>query len=48
VVAESHETSRTEFEIQATDVQVRVGRVYYYDRENLLPGERIAGRGGRR
>jgi hypothetical protein len=44
VVAESNDPSRKEFEIQATAVQVRVGRVYYYERENLLPGERIAGR----
>src|SRR6185436_392988 len=44
VTAECNDTSVTEFEIQAASVQVRVGKVYYYERENLLPGERIAGR----
>jgi hypothetical protein len=44
VVAESMTTSATEFEIRATGLQVRIGKVYYYERENLLPGERIAGR----
>lgn len=45
VVAESNDTPVSEFEIQATAIQIRVGKVYYYQRENLLPGERIAGRG---
>lgn len=36
-----------EYEIQATDVEVRIGRVYYYDRKDLKPGERIAGKGER-
>jgi hypothetical protein len=44
VVAESNEPSSNEFEIQATAVQIRVGKVFYYERENLLPGDRIAGR----
>lgn len=34
----------TEFEIQATGLEVRIGKVYYYDRKDLQPGERIAGR----
>lgn len=34
----------TEFEIQATGLEIRIGKVYYYDRKNLQPGERIAGR----
>lgn len=44
VVAESMTTGATEFEIRATGLQVRIGKVYYYERENLQPGERIAGR----
>ena len=35
-------TSFTEFEIRATGLELRLGKVYYYDRENLQPGERIA------
>jgi hypothetical protein len=31
-----------EYEIQATSLEVRIGRVYYYEREDLKPGERIA------
>ncbi|MEA2235504.1 MAG: hypothetical protein QOC81_228 [Thermoanaerobaculia bacterium] len=31
-----------EYEIRASAIEVRIGKVYYYDRENLLPGERIA------
>jgi hypothetical protein len=43
VTAESMVTTlSTEFEIRATGLQVRIGKVYYYDRENLQPGERIA------
>jgi len=33
-----------EYEIRASAMTLRVGRVYYYERENLQPGERIAGR----
>lgn len=44
VSAESMETSLTEFEIRAAAVEVRVGKVYYYEREDLLTGERVAGR----
>ena len=36
------DTVATEFEVQATDLKVSVGKVYYYDREHLQPGERIA------
>jgi hypothetical protein len=36
-----------EFEIQASGVDVRIGKVYYYDREDLQPGERIASRSSR-
>jgi hypothetical protein len=46
VTAESHVTSATEFEIQAKALRIRIGKVYYDHRENLLPGERIAGRPG--
>ena len=34
----------TELEIQATGLEIRIGKVYYYDRKDLQPGERIAGR----
>jgi hypothetical protein len=41
--AESWDTLGTkDFEVQAAKVEVRIGTVYYYDRENLKPGERIA------
>jgi hypothetical protein len=44
VTAESMPTTgTTEFEVRATEIRVRVGKVYYYNRENLQPGERIAG-----
>jgi len=32
-------TSSTEFEIRATGLQVRVGKVYYYDRPSRKNGE---------
>jgi hypothetical protein len=32
----------SEFEIQATGLELRIGKVYYYDRKDLQPGERIA------
>lgn len=44
VFAESMENLRTEFEIRAASVEIRIGRAYYYKRENLQPGERIAGK----
>ena len=47
VTAESDVPSANEFEIQAKALQIRIGKVYYYERENLLPGERIAGRAER-
>jgi len=34
------DTVATEFEIQATGLEVRIGKVYYYDRKDLHPGER--------
>lgn len=34
--------SLPEYEIRASAMTLRVGRVYYYERENLQPGERIA------
>ena len=30
-----------EFEVQATTMTARIGTVYYYDRQDLKPGERI-------
>lgn len=36
-----------EYEIRASAMTLRVGRVYYYERENLQPGERIASPGAR-
>lgn len=33
---------RTEFTLRAESVKVTMGTVYYYQRENLKPGERIA------
>jgi len=33
VTAESMNSTRTEFEIQAVALEVRIGRVYYYDRK---------------
>jgi hypothetical protein len=43
VTAESWaEVGRKEHEIRASSITVRIGKVYYYDRENLQPGERIA------
>lgn len=44
IFAESMETLRTEFEIRAASLQVRIGKAYYYERENLQPGERIVGK----
>ncbi|HEX3071914.1 MAG TPA: hypothetical protein VHX14_25345 [Thermoanaerobaculia bacterium] len=45
VTAESwSEDGRKEHEIRASEIAVRIGRVYYYERENLQPGERIASR----
>jgi len=38
------DSAATEFEIQAASLEVRIGKVYYYDRKDLQPGERIAGR----
>jgi len=38
------DSAATEFEIQATGLEIRIGKVYYYDRKDLQPGERIAGR----
>ena len=43
VVAEPHlEIGMREFSIHAAEMFVRTGTVYYYDRENLRPGERLA------
>lgn len=42
IAAESMLTSSTEFQLRATELRVRIGKVYYYNRENLQPGERIA------
>ena len=47
VFAESMETLRTEFEIRAASVEIRIGKAYYYERENLQPGERIVGKARR-
>ena len=38
------DVSERELEIQARAVSVRIGKVYYYDRPDLKPGERIAGK----
>jgi hypothetical protein len=43
VTAES-DAAATEFEIQAASLDVRIGKVYYYDRKDLQPGDRIAER----
>ena len=43
VVAEPQfEIGMREFSIHASDMFVRTGTVYYYNRENLRPGERLA------
>jgi len=34
IIAESMQTMSTEFELRATELQVRIGKVYYYDRGN--------------
>jgi hypothetical protein len=44
VVWVTAESDAAEFEIQAASLDVRIGKVYYYDRKNLQPGERIEGR----
>lgn len=42
VFGESLVDMRTEYRIRARAVAVRLGTVYYYDRKDLKPGERIA------
>src|SRR4051794_38738281 len=43
--AESWDTvGMKDYEVRAGSLEVRIGRVYYYERENLQPGERIASR----
>jgi len=42
VFGQSKVDLRTEFTLRAESVVVTIGTVYYYQRENLKPGERIA------
>ena len=44
VRAESWDAAgENDYEVRASGIAVRIGTVYYYDRDNLKPGERIAG-----